>query len=47
MRYIHGRKPRNPFNMIIQENHVVGEAYFYYSTFPTDLAMLYYIPITQ
>ena len=26
MRYIHGRKPRNPYNMIIQENHVAGRA---------------------
>lgn len=26
MRYIHGRKPRNPFNMIIQENHVADRA---------------------
>ena len=26
MRYIHGRKPRNPLDMIIQENHVAGRA---------------------
>ncbi len=26
MRYIHGCKPRNPYNMIIQENHVAGRA---------------------
>ena len=26
MRYIHGRKPRNPYNMIIQENHVASRA---------------------
>ena len=26
MRYIHGCKPRNPFDMIIQENHVAGRA---------------------
>ena len=26
MRYIHGCKPRNPYNMIIQENHVANRA---------------------
>ena len=26
MRYIHGRKPRNPLNMIIQENHAASRA---------------------
>ena len=26
MRYIHGCKPRNPLNMIIQENHAAGRA---------------------
>ncbi len=32
MRYIHGCKPRNPLNMIIQENHVASRAYPYYIT---------------
>lgn len=26
MRCVHGRKPRNPYNMIIQENHVADRA---------------------
>lgn len=26
MRYTHGCKPRNPYNMIIQENHVADRA---------------------
>lgn len=26
MRYVHGRKPRNPVNMIIQENHAAERA---------------------
>ena len=26
MRYTHGCKPRNPYNMIIQENHAVDRA---------------------
>ena len=26
MRCIHGRKPRNPYNMIIQENHAADRA---------------------
>ncbi len=26
MRYTHGCKPRNPYNMIIQENHAAGRA---------------------
>ena len=26
MRYDHGHKPRNPLNMIIQENHAAGWA---------------------
>ena len=26
MRYDHGRKPRNPYNMIIQENHAANRA---------------------
>lgn len=26
MRYDHGRKPRNPYNMIIQENHAADRA---------------------
>ncbi len=26
MRYIHGRKPRNPYDMIIQENHAADRA---------------------
>ena len=26
MRYTHGCKPRNPYNMIIQENHVTDRA---------------------
>ena len=28
MRYTHGCKPRNPYNMIIQENHAAGRAIF-------------------
>lgn len=28
MRYAHERKPRNPYNMIIQENHVANRAIF-------------------
>ena len=26
MRYDHGHKPRNPYNMIIQENHAAARA---------------------
>ena len=26
MRYTHGCKPRNPYNMIIQENHAANRA---------------------
>ena len=26
MRYVHGHKPRNPYNMIIQENHAADGA---------------------
>lgn len=26
MRYTHGCKPRNPYNMIIQENHAADRA---------------------
>ena len=26
MRYVHGHKPRNPYNMIIQENHAADRA---------------------
>ena len=26
MRYVHGHKPRNPYNMIIQENHAASRA---------------------
>ncbi len=26
MRYVHGHKPRNPYNMIIQENHAADKA---------------------
>ena len=32
MRYAHGRKPRNPYDMIIQENHVANRAYLNYTT---------------
>ena len=28
MRYAHERMPRNPLNMIIQENHAANEASF-------------------
>ena len=26
MRHVHGHEPRNPYNMIIQENHVADRA---------------------
>ena len=35
MRYAHERKPRNPYDMIIQENHAANRATFiipYYSS---------------
>ena len=36
MRYDHGRKPRNPYNMIIQENHVATRAIFIISYCESD-----------
>ena len=33
MRYSHGCKPRNPYNMIIQENHVANRAIFIIANF--------------
>ena len=30
MRVDHGLQPRNPYNMIIQENHAASKAYLYY-----------------
>ena len=36
MRYDHGHKPRNPYNMIIQENHAAARAYFDYTTLLAD-----------
>ena len=37
MRYIHGCKPRNPYNMIIQENHAADRANLIISyLFPYD-----------
>lgn len=35
MRYDHGLPPRNPLNMIIQENHVASRAYYNYIIFGT------------
>ena len=37
MRYDHGLPPRNPLNMIIQENHVADGAYNKYTIYwPTS-----------
>ena len=33
MRHTHGCEPRNPYDMIIQENHAANGAYLYYITF--------------
>ena len=36
MRYALERKPRNPYDMIIQENHAAGKAYYQYIRLVAD-----------